>query len=85
MNTATLTPVASLTEWANTPSQSKEEHEQFTTDVDFMTRSISGGLNNQKVDQTTLGQGPVRVRTQSETQDVNQSMGALLKKLGGIN
>jgi hypothetical protein len=73
-----------LNEWANTPSQLIDD-ETFETDIDFMTRGITAGLNNQKVDQTTLGQGPVRVKTQSESEDVNQSMGALLKKLGGIN
>ena len=73
-----------LTEWANTPSQLIDE-ETFTSDVDFMTRGISGGLNNQKQDQTLVGSGPNRVVTQTEREDVAQSMGALLKKLGGIN
>ena len=73
-----------LTEWANTPSQLIDE-ETFETDIDFMTRGISGGLNNQKQDQTLVGSGPNRVVTQTERGDVNQSMGALLKKLSGIN
>jgi hypothetical protein len=73
-----------LNEWANTPSQLIDD-ETFETDIDFMTRSISGGLNNQKQDQTLVGSGPNRVVTQTEREDVNQSMGAMLKKLSGIN
>ncbi len=73
-----------LDEWANSPSGNSKD-EQFQTDTDFMTKRISGGLNNQKQDQTTLGQGPVRVKTAGEMQDVNLSMGALLEKLRGIN
>jgi hypothetical protein len=73
-----------LDEWANSPSGNSKD-EQFQTDTDFMTKSISGGLNRQKQDQTTLGQGPVRVKTAGEMQDVNLSMGALLEKLRGIN
>ena len=73
-----------LDEWANSPVGQSED-EQFQTDTDFMTKVISGGLNNIKQDQTTLGQGPVRVKTAGEIQDVNLSMGAMLRKLDGIN
>jgi hypothetical protein len=72
-----------LNEWANTAQN--EEKESFITDEDFMIRQISGGLNNQKQDQTLVGSGPSRVVTQTEREDVNQSMGALLKRLDGIN
>jgi hypothetical protein len=72
-----------LNEWANTAQN--EEKESFITDEDFMIRQISGGLNNQKQDQTLVGSGPSRVVTQTERETVGQSMGALLKKLGGIN
>jgi hypothetical protein len=73
-----------LDEWANSPVGQSED-EQFQTDTDFMTKAISGGLNNIKQDQTTLGQGPLRVKTSGEIQDVNLSMGAMLRKLDGIN
>jgi hypothetical protein len=72
-----------LNEWANTPTS--DEKESFETDIDFMTKGISGGLNNQKQDQTLVGSGPTRVVTQSEREDVAQSMGSLLKRLSGIN
>ena len=73
-----------LNEWANSPS-GQSEGESFETDIDFMTKGISGGLNNQKQDQTLVGSGPTRVVTQSEREDVDQSMGSLLKRLSGIN
>ena len=72
-----------LNEWANTATS--DEKESFITDEDFMIRQISGGLNSQKQDQTLVGSGPSRVVTQTERETVGQSMGALLKKLGGIN
>ena len=73
-----------LTEWANSPTgQSKDE--DFTTDMEYMTKDISGGLNNLKQDQTTLGQGPLRVKTTDEMNDVDETIGARLRKLAGIN
>jgi hypothetical protein len=51
--------------------------------MDFMTKVISGGLNNQKQDQTTLPS--TRVVTRDESKDVSNTMGAMLRKLSGIN
>jgi hypothetical protein len=73
-----------LKEWANSPTGESQD-EQFQTDMEFMTKSISGGLNNQKQDQTLVGSGPTRVVTQSERADIKFDMGSMLKKLGGIN
>lgn len=73
-----------LKEWANSPTGESQD-EQFQTDMEFMTKSISGGLNNQKQDQTLVGSGPTRVVTQTERADVKFDMGSMLKKLGGIN
>ena len=72
----------SLNEWANSPTGESAD-EQFQTDMDFMTKVISGGLNNQKQDQTTLPS--TRVVTRDESKDVSNSMGAMLRKLSGIN
>jgi hypothetical protein len=69
-----------LDEWANT-SQGKS-HDQFITDIDFMTKVISGGLNNMKQDQTTLPS--TRVRTQSEQMSPATSLAELMRKLGDI-
>jgi len=71
-----------IDEWANSP-QGKSEDESFTTDIDFMTKVISGGLNNMKQDQTVLPSA--RVVTKSESTDVDTSMAAQLRKLAGIN
>ena len=71
-----------LNEWANS-SNSEGEDEQFQTDMDFMTKVISGGLNNQKQDQTTLPS--TRVVTKDESKEVDNSMGGMLRKLSGIN
>jgi hypothetical protein len=71
-----------IDEWANSP-QGKSEDESFTTDIDFMTKVISGGLNNMKQDQTVLPSA--RVVTKSESNNVDTSMAAQLRKLAGIN
>lgn len=71
-----------LNEWANS-SNGEGEDEQFQTDMEFMTKVISGGLNNQKQDQTTLPS--TRVVTKDESKEVDNSMGAMLRKLSGIN
>jgi hypothetical protein len=71
-----------LNEWANSPTGESDD-EQFQTDMDFMTKVISGGLNNQKQDQTTLPS--TRVVTRDESKDVSNTMGAMLRKLSGIN
>ena len=73
-----------LDEWANSANDEGKD-ESFETDMEFMTRSISGGLNNQKQDQTLVGSGPTRVVTQDERKEVDNTMGAMLKKLDGIN
>lgn len=72
----------SLNEWANSPTGESAD-EQFKTDMDFMTKVISGGLNNQKQDQTTLPS--TRVVTKDESKEVDNTMGAMLRKLSGIN
>jgi hypothetical protein len=69
-----------LDEWANT-SQGRS-HDQFITDIDFMTKVISGGLNNMKQDQTTLPS--TRVRTQGEQFAPSLSLAELIRKLGDI-
>jgi hypothetical protein len=43
-----------LTEWANDANNQRTEDDSYYEDIDFMTKVISGGLNNQKKDQTTL-------------------------------
>jgi RNA polymerase subunit RPABC4/transcription elongation factor Spt4 len=64
-----------LDEWANQVN-SKTEEQEFTTEMDYMMKLISGGLNNQKVDQTTVPSARVKVE---ET-----DMAAQLKKLAGL-
>lgn len=43
-----------LNEWANDANNERKENDSYYEDIDFMTRVISGGLNNQKKNQTTL-------------------------------
>jgi hypothetical protein len=69
-------------EWANTPNSGSKD-EAFQTDIDFMTKFISGGLNNMKQDQTTVPSA--RVVTKAEAKNVDLSMAAQLKKLAGLN
>ena len=78
------TVASKLDEWANSANDQGKE-EKFETDVDFMTRSISGGLNNAKQDQTLIGSGQGRVQTSDERSEVKNSIGAMLRKLDGIN
>lgn len=74
----------SLNEWANSP-QGQSADEQFETDMEFMTKVISGGLNNQKQDQTTLPSTRVRTGAESPPRGADTSIGADLKRLAGIN
>ena len=71
-----------IDEWANSP-QGKSADEQFTADIDFMTKIISGGLNNIKQDQTVVPSA--RVVTKAESNDVDTSMAAQIRKLAGLN
>lgn len=71
-----------LTEWANSPAGQSAD-EQFQTDIDFMTKMISGGLNNIKRDQTVLPS--TAVVTKEETTDAEFSIAEQLRKLAGIN
>lgn len=71
-----------LNEWANSPA-GKSEDEQFQTEMDFMTKVISGGLNNIKRDQTVLPS--TQVVTKEETTDAEFSIAEQLRKLAGIN
>jgi hypothetical protein len=50
-----------LTEWANDANNQRSEDDSYYDDIDFMTKVISGGLNNQKQDQTTLPHTKVTV------------------------
>jgi hypothetical protein len=76
-----VTESTKLDEWAN--SRVGGEEEQFQTEMEYMTKLISGGLNNMKRDQTTLPS--TRVNTQKETADVNYSIAEMIRKLSNIN
>jgi hypothetical protein len=68
-----------LTEWANDAGYQGSENikdNTFEQDIEFMTRVISGGLNGQKQDQTTLPHTKVKVAESSLLDD--------WKKLSGI-
>jgi hypothetical protein len=68
-----------LNEWANDAGYEGSENTKdntFEQDIEFMTRIISGGLNNQKKDQTTLPHTRVKVEESSLLND--------WKKLSGI-
>jgi hypothetical protein len=68
-----------LNEWANDAGYQGSENMKdntFEQDIDFMTRVISGGLNGQKQDQTTLPHTKVKVAESSLLDD--------WKKLSGI-
>lgn len=69
-----------LDEWANSPNDSDE---QFLADLTYMTKTISGGLNNIKQDQTVLPS--TRVKTDTERMDGQTSMAEMLRKLQNIN
>jgi hypothetical protein len=71
----------SLNEWANSHSDSNRD-EQFIADLNYMTKVISGGLNNIKQDQTTLPS--TRVAATDRTNSSN-TMAEMLRKLSGIN
>lgn len=71
-----------LDEWANTVGGSSKD-ESFIADMEFITKSISGGLNNIKQDQTVVPSA--RVKTDAERFDDKTSIGELLRKLQGIN
>jgi hypothetical protein len=70
----------SLNEWANDAGYEGGENTKdntFEQDIEFMTRVISGGLNNEKKDQTTLPH--TRVKVDESRQAIND-----WKKLSGI-
>lgn len=71
-----------LNEWANTRGGSSRD-EAFIADMAFMTKAISGGLNNMKQDQTVVPSA--RVKTGAEVRDPEVSMAELLRKLANIN
>lgn len=73
-----------LNEWANSP-MGQSEDEEFQTEMEFMTKVISGGLNNMKQDQTTLPSTRVRTGSESAPRGADMSIGAELKRLAGIN
>lgn len=72
-----------VTEWANSPVGMSED-EQFEADMAFMTKMISGGLNNMKQDQTLANNG-ARVVTGADRADGQMSMAERLRRLDGIN
>jgi len=51
------------------------QDEQFTTDIDYMIRMISGGLNGQKKNQTVLPTNNVEVDTQENVHDIKRLAG----------
>jgi hypothetical protein len=57
----------------------ENEPNEATQDIEFMTNFITGGLNRQKRDQTTLPHTSVKV-TESKSKDVLYEW----KKLSGI-
>ena len=65
-----------LDEWANSP-MGKSVDEQFQTELDYMTKLISGGLNGMKQDQTTLPHTKVKT-------DIAEDSITAMKKLAGI-
>jgi hypothetical protein len=65
-----------LDEWANSP-MGKSVDEQFQTELDYMTKLISGGLNRMKRDQTTLPHTKVKT-------DIAEDNIKAMKKLAGI-
>lgn len=67
-----------LNEWSNSP-QGQSEDEQFESDMAFMTRVISGGLNGEKRDQTVMPHTQVKV-----SEGYNIDVAAQMKKLAGI-
>lgn len=67
-----------LDEWANDPGKDSSE-DTFEQDIDFMTKVISGGINSQKRDQTTLPHTKVSV-DQLEKDELKSE----LKRLSGI-
>ena len=67
-----------LDEWANSPA-GKSRDEDFQTELDYMTKLISGGLNGMKQDQTTLPHTRVKSAL-SEAGDV----ATMMKRLAGI-
>jgi hypothetical protein len=50
-----------INEWANDANNQRSEDDSYYEDIDFMTKVISGGLNNEKKDQTTLPHTKVKV------------------------
>jgi hypothetical protein len=69
-----------LDEWANNPQMKDPELERFYATVKFMTNDISGGLNGQKVDDTTLP----HTRVRSEPTGGDEVNFGDLKKLAGL-
>lgn len=69
-----------LDEWANSPNDSDEK---FLTDLTYMTKTLSGGLNNMKRDQTVLPSA--RVKTEVESRSGELSLAELIRKLQNIN
>jgi len=73
-----------LDEWANQVNTKngvgKPEDNQFNTEMDYMMKLLSGGLNNQKVDDTTLPH--TRVRTDRKLAESTSMVD--LKKLAGL-
>jgi hypothetical protein len=67
-----------LNEWANSP-QGQSEDEEFTATIDYFTKTIAGGLNGQKRDQTVLPHTSVKV-----SEGYNIDVAAEMRKLAGI-
>ena len=67
-----------LDEWANSRNGSSND-ESFLADLAFMTKTISGGLNNIKKDQTVMPNTKVKV------ENAEPSLADLIKKMNSIN
>jgi hypothetical protein len=70
-----------LNEWANSRGNASKD-ESFKTELDYMTKLISGGLNGQKRDQTTLPH--TKVKAEIVKENLSESISKTMKKLAGI-
>lgn len=71
-----------LNEWSNSP-QGQADDEQFLADIAFLTKSLAGGLNKPKVDQTVMPHTKVKI-AESKVKSAESAYTLELKKLAGI-
>jgi hypothetical protein len=70
-----------LNEWANSRGELSKD-EQFQTELNYMTHLISGGLNRQNRDQTTLPH--TKVKAEIVKENLSENISKTMKKLAGI-